>query len=379
MTDNNDSIKKVYIEVTSKCNLNCRMCSRSTWFDEESGDMELHNFEKLMEDIRCIPTIETIFFGGIAEPFSHKHILPMLNTAKSTGKRVELITNGVYLTKEVIAQMLEMQIDKVWVSVDGGSPDSYENIRDGSEYKVVSDNLRRFSQSIYTSGAPTKLGLTFVAMKSNIGELLNVINMANQIKAEDLKISNVIPYSREMEKETLYYGTLSMNRFNESKRGSDRFYKTKIDMPIMDFYNEAVIPIIPQMLKGHNTVKLGEHEIEKKNAYCKFVEENSLFVKWDGEVCPCMSLLHNHTAYLSGTERKIKFCSFGSVAKNSLWEIWSSENYSDFRKRIKDFAFSPCTVCGHCSYVDTNEEDCFGNGFPTCGGCLWAEGFAQCP
>jgi hypothetical protein len=28
---------------------------------------------------------------------------------------------------------------------------------------------------------------------------------------------------------------------------------------------------------------------------------------------------------------------------------------------------------------EANEEDCFGNGFPTCGGCLWAQGVLQCP
>jgi hypothetical protein len=25
------------------------------------------------------------------------------------------------------------------------------------------------------------------------------------------------------------------------------------------------------------------------------------------------------------------------------------------------------------------EEDCYGNTFPACGGCLWAQGVIQCP
>jgi len=29
--------------------------------------------------------------------------------------------------------------------------------------------------------------------------------------------------------------------------------------------------------------------------------------------------------------------------------------------------------------ADMNEEDCFANPFPTCGGCLWAMGVIQCP
>jgi hypothetical protein len=29
--------------------------------------------------------------------------------------------------------------------------------------------------------------------------------------------------------------------------------------------------------------------------------------------------------------------------------------------------------------TESNQEDCFGNTFPTCGGCLWAQGFIRCP
>ena len=39
----------------------------------------------------------------------------------------------------------------------------------------------------------------------------------------------------------------------------------------------------------------------------------------------------------------------------------------------------PCTFCGGCDCSLANEEDCFGNPFPTCGGCLWAQGIIRCP
>jgi hypothetical protein len=29
--------------------------------------------------------------------------------------------------------------------------------------------------------------------------------------------------------------------------------------------------------------------------------------------------------------------------------------------------------------AEKNEEDCFANSFPTCGGCLWAQGVIQYP
>jgi hypothetical protein len=46
---------------------------------------------------------------------------------------------------------------------------------------------------------------------------------------------------------------------------------------------------------------------------------------------------------------------------------------------VQSFAFPPCTYCGGCEMSISNQEDCFGNHFPACGGCLWAQGVVQCP
>ena len=60
-------------------------------------------------------------------------------------------------------------------------------------------------------------------------------------------------------------------------------------------------------------------------------------------------------------------------------ELWSSPEYVAMRERVQSFQFSPCAFCGGCDFSEANDEDCFGNAFPTCGGCLWAQGIIQCP
>lgn len=42
------------------------------------------------------------------------------------------------------------------------------------------------------------------------------------------------------------------------------------------------------------------------------------------------------------------------------------------------FIESGSTAIG-CEMSEANEEDCLGNTFPACGGCLWAQGIIQCP
>ena len=70
---------------------------------------------------------------------------------------------------------------------------------------------------------------------------------------------------------------------------------------------------------------------------------------------------------------------FGNVNEQPLAAIWQSEAYRAFRERLWAFDFSPCVTCNSCELSDSNQEDCFGNLAPTCGGCLWAQGFIRCP
>lgn len=52
---------------------------------------------------------------------------------------------------------------------------------------------------------------------------------------------------------------------------------------------------------------------------------------------------------------------------------------SEFRRRVQEFNFSPCILCGGCDLFESNQEDCIGSPVPTCGGCLWAQGIIRCP
>ena len=70
---------------------------------------------------------------------------------------------------------------------------------------------------------------------------------------------------------------------------------------------------------------------------------------------------------------------FSMLVKAKLSVDENSDEYKAFRERVRGFEFSPCIRCGGCDNRLENCEDCFGNGAPTCGGCLWSEGIVTCP
>ena len=69
----------------------------------------------------------------------------------------------------------------------------------------------------------------------------------------------------------------------------------------------------------------------------------------------------------------------GNAADRGLSALWNAPEHVAFRERVQTFDFSPCAVCGGCDLSQSNEEDCYGNTFPTCGSCLWAQGVIRCP
>lgn len=80
-----------------------------------------------------------------------------------------------------------------------------------------------------------------------------------------------------------------------------------------------------------------------------------------------------------GRRKDITHYTFGNIEATPLDELWETPQFAAFRARLREFPFSPCTTCGGCERFPRNFEDCVGNTFPICGGCLWAQGFVQCP
>ena len=130
---------------------------------------------------------------------------------------------------------------------------------------------------------------------------------------------------------------------------------------------------------GRGEFDLGANGARKMRDRCPFVTDGAVVVGWDGGVSPCLPLLHTCTGYLHGYERIAQRHIIGNVNEQPLIDLWRDPAHGVFRERVRTFDFSPCTFCDGCLLSESNERDCYGNEFPTCGGCLWAQGIVQCP
>lgn len=370
-----NALKRVYVEATNKCNLNCSTCMRNVW-DVKFGYMTEETFEHILAGLHGLPNKPELFFGGYGEPLSHPRILDMIQHAKELGHRVSLITNGIPLTEKVADRLIELKLDMLWVSMDGASPECYMDVRLGDALPRIIDNLKYLQVKKYRmfgasnwAGSP-KLGIAFVAMKRNIHDLNEVIRLGSRLGAVEFSISNVLAHDRALLDENLYMRSLDMVVGQE--------IRPLVHMPLMDIRPDTT-GMLANILKNMNRLELTGSLLNQNTDRCPFVERGSVAIRWDGMVSPCLPLLYTHTHFLDDRERTSREYFVGNIQEETLLEIWKDNKYSTLRKRLQDFDFSPCAFCNSCEMANENMEDCFGNFQPTCGGCLWARGLIRCP
>lgn len=366
------NLARVYVEPTNICNLDCLTCMRNVW-DEPLGRMSAAVFSRVLHGVECISPRPTVFFGGYGEPLAHPQIVEMVRQAKATGANVELITNATLLDEACASSLMDAGLDMLWVSLDGAKPESYADVRLGAALSQVLENLARFrSLRPPEAGSRPLLGIAFVAMRRNLDDLPEIIRIGSRLGASRFSVSNVLAHTPELREQSLYQRSLY------SGEAQTLPFSAQVDLPRLDM-DERALSILAQLLNGNVSISFAGTQLAQTINTCPFIENGSLSVRWDGAVSPCLPLLHTHDSYLDERERRTQAYTTGSVLDADLPEIWNQPKYRALRERLQAFDFSPCVFCNSCDMAENNQEDCFGNPAPTCGGCLWSQGLIRCP
>jgi len=347
--------RKLYIEVTTSCNLNCQTCIRHSWTDPHAH-MQQSTYQRILDSLDDLPALERVIFTSFGEPLMNRNLLSMIEEIRKRELAVTLGTNGVLLAENVVRELIRLSVDQVVVSIDGGKPETYEGVR-GTQLSLILENVNRFNQIKKELGVvkPT-LAIEFVAMQSNQGELNDLLELASELNASRLVVSHVLPYTKEMEAEKLYgYGPRE-----PLKTGG---WPVKSDVWVRWGLIE-----LPRMFWG----------AERR---CKFVQDKSIVVGWDGNISPCYAFSHSYKYYaIDGVEKNVERFILGNVNEQSLAEIWMSEEFTSFRSSVRSFHFPSCPDCDLRETCDLrkNNEGCWGQN-PSCADCLWAQDIVRCP
>ncbi|MGQ9709274.1 MAG: tungsten cofactor oxidoreductase radical SAM maturase [Anaerolineae bacterium] len=349
-------VRKVYLEVTTRCNLACRTCVRNVW-GEPLEDMSDATFGRVLEGMGELPNLREVLFGGYGEPFAHPRFLDYLAAVKELGVRVTVSTNGTLLDEERARALVESGVDVLSVSVDGARPEIFADVRRGADLRSVVENVEVLNRIKRERGRPLpRIQLEFVALKRNVDDLPALSDLARRLEANRVLVTHVLPHTPEMAADALY--------------GRDE--------------TPPLPPLPGWALNAGGWLLWGIVELPRMNwgaeRHCRFVASRALVVGWDGGVSPCYALSHTYPYYIFGRRKNVTRYVLGNVHERSLAEIWTSDEYIRFRNQVREFHFPSCVDCqlrDACDIAESN-DGCWG-WCPSCADCLWAQDIVRCP
>jgi MoaA/NifB/PqqE/SkfB family radical SAM enzyme len=359
-------LAKLYLEPTNRCNLDCRICIRNSW-DEAQGDMSEETFARLLEGMQQLEYKPVVVFGGFGEPLFHPDIVEMVARVRQVATRLELITNGLLLSDQMARDLIRAGLNMLWISADALHTGA--NGRPSNALASI-ENLHRLRFSLHSQSPET--GIVMVATPANMNDFPDLLRKAARYGVSRYMLTNMLPYTAEMCNQTLYGRALDRVASRPTPMSPS------VQLPRID-WNEQTVNPLAQVLRTRHNVSIHGASLDLPGGRCPFIESGALTISWDGAVSPCLGLMHGHVSYLYDTPRAVTRYVIGNINDAALEEIWRNTDHLAFRQRVREFDFSPCTLCASCEMAESNEEDCYGNTFPTCGGCLWAWGVIQCP
>ncbi|MHC1789748.1 radical SAM/SPASM family putative metalloenzyme maturase [Solidesulfovibrio sp.] len=421
-----DHPSRLFVEVTSKCNLRCAICVKHSGAAKSiDGDMLPETFNALALEFEHL---QALVLNGIGEPLLH----PLLEEFIRTGKRlmpaqswVGFQTNGHLLDTARCSSLIAAGLDRIFLSVDATSPELFKAVRNGGSLGHVERALAALAQAKKEHpGNTLEVGAEFVVMRDNIAELPALIPWLAKRGAKRLVVSHVLPFSAVMTNQTVFGTNTNSAKYfyndwsdRARQEGIDitqyfnvlwKYNKTPQDLRLVRFVQRMVsqalandIPLHVANLTNGDDAGSAEAVFRKAETVacavglrlvlppvrpvsgraCLGVKQGGAFVAWDGKVSPCHFLWRSFNCYFYGREKQVAHKVFGDLSRHSLHEIWNSQKYKGFRSDVVRKRYPHCPGCNVYPCEDINsidfENDCYGETVP-CGDCLWSMGLLQC-
>ena len=150
----------VNVEPSNRCQLDCLFCSRQL-SNRSLGDMDLRLAERIFREMALYPGAAARL-AGWGEPLIHQGIVELVALAKKERVRVKMYTNGLLLTQDTMAGLMEAGLDELQFSMQGLNEDQYRFNRVNGSWQRLADNIIMASRARGSRARPFLSVLTSV-------------------------------------------------------------------------------------------------------------------------------------------------------------------------------------------------------------------------
>ncbi len=287
------------IEPTTLCNIYCRMC-REQVENKKWGKLADPNLFTHIYNSGWLKYLKLLDMNGWGETFLHPNIDWFLEKcAEYEHLQIQITTNGLLIGKARILDVLS-NLHKVNLifSIDSADKTSYEYIRRGASWEVLTDNLKSLNALVSRTGSGVTKECSCLVNQLNIDRLEEMVDFSLEYGFDvltfirihgcpELEVPDNIAFPA-MEKAEKYADTRKVRCLTYARYGEEE--------------------------------EISENDRRKRIWRCERPWMH-MMILLDGNVVPCCYL-----------------CNFkcnavmGNVTEMRISDIWNSEKYIELRK-----------------------------------------------
>ena len=199
----------VHVFVSHVCDFKCEYCLHSLSgeqlksMDFRKEQMTYDVFIKLVDEAKKFNTIpKSVIFAGHGEPLTHPKIAEMIRYAKiqNIADRVEIVTNGSQLNRELSDSLIESGLSRLRVSIQGLSSEVYRKI---CGRKVDFDELVSGVRYFYENKQETNVFVKIIdSALSSPGDAERFHALFDHI-SDEIAVEHLFPFVNQINHDTL--------------------------------------------------------------------------------------------------------------------------------------------------------------------------------
>lgn len=160
--------QEVVVELTNHCNLACVMCPQKS-MRRIKGMMEERLYRKVIDEISG--SSELVYLFGTGESLIHPKLDAFIAYAAEKQLYTVLSTNGMLMDEDMARMLLSSRLDYLIVALDGGTKETYENIRIKGNFDVLVRNIKTLLNLKRSLNSKTNICLQMIYMPENDQEI----------------------------------------------------------------------------------------------------------------------------------------------------------------------------------------------------------------
>jgi len=133
---------RLWLDLTSHCNLRCVMCPNKKLEKEDKGYMDFELFKKIIDEASSF--IFDVNLNHRGESLLYPDLTKAIEYVKNHNLFARLHTNGTLLDEKLSLSIIELGLDRLSFSFDGYTKENYEKIRIKGNFDKILENIVRF-------------------------------------------------------------------------------------------------------------------------------------------------------------------------------------------------------------------------------------------